>query len=66
MVGCSIRANQQVESLSSQCRLLTEQKERLQAQLAAAEDKLHKQAAALTNLQIVLEQFQRGQYICSR
>ncbi|KAG8278202.1 Golgi organization [Homalodisca vitripennis] len=57
--SASIRANQQVESLGSQVRLLSEQKEKLSTQLAVAEDKLHKQGAALTNLQIVLEQFQR-------
>lgn len=57
--SASIRANQQVESLSKQIRTLTEQKDKLTAQVATAEDKLHKQAAALTNLQIVLEQFQR-------
>ncbi|XP_054283479.1 thyroid receptor-interacting protein 11-like [Macrosteles quadrilineatus] len=57
--SASIRANQQVESLAGQVRQLSEQKEKLSAQLATAEDKLHKQQAALTNLQIVLEQFQR-------
>lgn len=57
--SASIRANQQVESLSQQIRTLTEHKDKLTAQVATAEDKLHKQAAALTNLQIVLEQFQR-------
>lgn len=57
--SASIRANQQVESLSKQIKTITEQKDKLTAQVASTEDKLHKQAAALTNLQIVLEQFQR-------
>uniref|UniRef100_A0A1B6DP96 GRIP domain-containing protein n=1 Tax=Clastoptera arizonana TaxID=38151 RepID=A0A1B6DP96_9HEMI len=57
--SASIRANQQVESLGKQVRALTEQKEKMLVQVEAAEDKLLKQAAALTNLQVVLEQFQR-------
>ncbi|XP_075211905.1 uncharacterized protein LOC142319004 isoform X2 [Lycorma delicatula] len=57
--SASIRANQQVETLQAQARLMAEQRDKIQSQLSASEDRIQKQAAALTNLQIVLEQFQR-------
>lgn len=39
---------------------LSEQKEKLQEKLNSAEDLVEKHKASLTNLQIVLEQFQAG------
>uniref|UniRef100_A0A0A9XQN1 Thyroid receptor-interacting protein 11 n=1 Tax=Lygus hesperus TaxID=30085 RepID=A0A0A9XQN1_LYGHE len=57
--SANIRANQQVESLSQQVRLLTEHKEKLEGELSLAEDNYQKQSAAITNLQAVLHQFQR-------
>lgn len=56
----SIRANQQVETLHKQIQLANQQRDEYQAMLSEAEDKQMKQVAALTNLQCVLEQFQKG------
>ncbi|XP_050316065.1 thyroid receptor-interacting protein 11-like [Anthonomus grandis grandis] len=55
----SIRANQQVESLQNQLQTLTSQRDELRIKLSEAEDVHSKQAAALANLQFVLEQFQK-------
>lgn len=60
----SIRANQQVEALQNQIQMLTSQRDDLRKQLSDAEDENNKQAAALTNLNFVLQQFQRGMYEC--
>lgn len=57
---CSILANQHVESLQGQSRLIGQQRDELQSKLSAVEDREQKHAAALRNLQAVLEQFQRG------
>ncbi|XP_076675456.1 uncharacterized protein LOC143372793 isoform X2 [Andrena cerasifolii] len=55
----SIRANQQVETLQQQMALIVQQRDDIQNKLSSAEDKIFSQNASLTNLQIVLEQFQR-------
>lgn len=57
--SANIRANQQVETLQQQIALITQQRDDIQNKLSIAEDKVLSQTAALTNLQIVLEQFQR-------
>ncbi|KAG7206748.1 hypothetical protein KM043_000671 [Ampulex compressa] len=57
--SASIRANQQVETLEQQMALIVKQRDDIQSKLFATEDKVLSQTAALTNLQIVLEQFQR-------
>ncbi|XP_015431818.1 PREDICTED: thyroid receptor-interacting protein 11-like [Dufourea novaeangliae] len=57
--SASIRANQQVETLQQQMALIVQQRDDIQNKLFSAEDKILSQAASLTNLQIVLEQFQR-------
>ncbi|KAJ2939076.1 hypothetical protein O0L34_g10265 [Tuta absoluta] len=54
----SIRANQEVETLRNQIKLLEKQREEVQARLSDAEDARSRSEAALTNLQVVLEQFQ--------
>ncbi|XP_013184726.2 thyroid receptor-interacting protein 11 isoform X1 [Amyelois transitella] len=54
----SIRANQEVETLRNQIKLLEKQREDVQVKLSEAEDARSKSEAALTNLQVVLEQFQ--------
>lgn len=54
----SIRANQEVETLRNQIKLLEKQREEVQTRLSDAEDAKSKSEAALTNLQVVLEQFQ--------
>ncbi|XP_045508018.1 thyroid receptor-interacting protein 11-like [Colias croceus] len=54
----SIRANQEVETLRNQIKLLEKQREDGQARLGEAEDARSRSEAALTNLQVVLEQFQ--------
>lgn len=58
--SANIRANQQAETLQSQYNLLTQQRDELLAKLSAAEDYDNKNQAALTNLQVALEIFQRG------
>ncbi|XP_014253398.1 thyroid receptor-interacting protein 11-like isoform X1 [Cimex lectularius] len=57
--SANIRANQQVEALTKQVKLLTEHKEKMEAELSRAEDDAQKQLAAVTNLQAVLHQFQQ-------
>ncbi|XP_038217042.1 thyroid receptor-interacting protein 11-like [Zerene cesonia] len=54
----SIRANQEVETLRNQIKLLEKQREDVQSRLGEAEDARSRSEAALTNLQVVLEQFQ--------
>ncbi|XP_066256497.1 thyroid receptor-interacting protein 11-like [Euwallacea similis] len=55
----SIRANQQVESLQNQLQTIVGQREELRKKISDLEDVNGKQAAALANLQLVLEQFQK-------
>lgn len=56
----SIRANQHTETIQAQYAVLQQQKEDLSARLSEADDRESKNKAALTNLQCVLEQFQKG------
>lgn len=58
----SIRANQQVEALQSQLQAVINERDVLRNKISDAEDLNNKQVAALTNLQFVLEQFQKGMY----
>lgn len=58
--SASIRANQQAETLQAQYNLLAQKRDELLSKLSAAEDNDNKNQAALTNLQIALEIFQRG------
>lgn len=60
--SASIRANQQAETLQSQFNLLVQQRDDLLNKLSQAEDRDNKNQAALTNLQIALEIFQRGEF----
>ncbi|XP_056632154.1 thyroid receptor-interacting protein 11 [Diorhabda sublineata] len=55
----NIRANQQVESLQSQLQGVITERDSLRKQISDAEDENSKQAAALANLQFVLEQFRK-------
>ncbi|GAB1864758.1 Thyroid receptor-interacting protein 11 [Camponotus japonicus] len=57
--SANIRANQQIETLQQQIALITQQRDHIQAKLSATEDNILLQSASLTNLQIVLEQFQQ-------
>jgi len=59
--SANVRANQQVETLQQQIALITQQRDNIQAKLSATEDKILLQSASLTNLQVVLEQFQQGE-----
>lgn len=59
--SANIRANQQAETLQTQYNLLLQQRDDLLAKLSAAEDKDNKNQAALTNLQVALEIFQKGE-----
>lgn len=61
----SIRANQQVEALQNQIQVLMGQRDELRQKISDAEDENSRQAAALTNLNFVLEQFQRGLFSLS-
>ena len=60
--SANIRANQQSETLQTQYNLLIQQRDELIAKLGAAEDYDNKNQAALTNLQVALEIFQRGEF----
>ncbi|KAK4873231.1 hypothetical protein RN001_015260 [Aquatica leii] len=55
----SIRANQQVETLQTQLQLVSNQRDELRVKMSDIEDENNKHVAALTNLQFVLEQFQK-------
>ncbi|KAJ8679691.1 hypothetical protein QAD02_015478, partial [Eretmocerus hayati] len=57
--SASVRANQQIETLQQQLALVAQQRDELQNKISAAEDRLLSYTASLTNLQLVLEQFQR-------
>lgn len=57
--SANIRANQQIETLQQQIALISQQRDHIQAKLSATEDNILLQSASLTNLQIVLEQFQQ-------
>ncbi|XP_011500517.1 PREDICTED: thyroid receptor-interacting protein 11-like [Ceratosolen solmsi marchali] len=57
--SASIRANQQVETLQQQLALIVQQRDDLQNKISFADDKVLSYTASLTNLQLVLEQFQR-------
>jgi len=59
--SANIRANQQVETLQQQIALIAQQRDNIQTKLSTAEDKILLQSASLTNLQVVLEQFQQGE-----
>lgn len=58
--SASVRANQQVETLQQQLALIVQQRDDLQNKISSADDKVLSYSASLTNLQLVLEQFQRG------
>lgn len=60
--SANIRANQQAETLQTQYTLLAQQRDELLNKLSAAEDNDNKNQAALTNLQVALEIFQRGEF----
>ncbi|KAJ9580382.1 hypothetical protein L9F63_003958, partial [Diploptera punctata] len=51
--SANIRANQHVESLQGQARLIAQQRDELQQKLSASEDLIQHHTAALRNLQIV-------------
>ncbi|XP_055297343.1 uncharacterized protein LOC129565953 isoform X2 [Sitodiplosis mosellana] len=57
--SASIRANQHTETIQAQYEVLKQQKDELSARLSEAEDRESRNIAALTNLQCVLEQFQK-------
>lgn len=59
--SANIRANQQAETLQAQYNLLAQQRDELLAKLSEAEDNDNKNQAALTNLQVALEIFQKGE-----
>lgn len=59
----NIRANQQVETLQNQLQLVTVQRDDLRQKVSDHEDEIGKQSAALTNLQLVLKQFQKGMIV---
>ncbi|XP_026568962.1 thyroid receptor-interacting protein 11 isoform X1 [Pseudonaja textilis] len=55
----SHQANMQVESLQEQLNLVTAQRDETMLQLTLSQDQVKQYAISLTNLQMVLEQFQR-------
>lgn len=56
----NIRTNQHVETLQNQLQMVTNQRDELRKKMSDLEDQVSKQTAALSNLQFVLEQFQKG------
>lgn len=56
----SIRANQQNEALTQQLQSMTSQRDEFKKKVLDLEDENNIKSAALMNLQLVLEQFQRG------
>lgn len=64
--SANIRANQHAETLQSQYTLLAQQRDELLSKLGSAEDYDNKNQAALTNLQVALEIFQRGEKLFNR
>lgn len=56
----SRQASQQMESLQEQLHSLASQRDEAVMQLAAAQEQVQQYATSLDNLQMVLEQFQRG------
>lgn len=61
--SASIRANQQVETMQQQMALIMQQRDDVQRKLSSADDKAMSCTASVTNLQLVLEQFQRGKIL---
>ena len=53
----------EISELTSKVHVLTTQRDAAQQQVSAAEDTAASCQASLTNLQIVLEQFQQGQFV---
>lgn len=67
MCVCSQQASLQVESLQEQLNGAVRQRDEALIQLRAAQDQVNQYAVSLSNLQMVLEQFQQGkhaQYFC--
>ena len=58
----SQQANHQVETLQQQLRAIAEQRDNAIMQLANAQEMASQYANSLTNLQMVLEQFQHGEW----
>ena len=58
----SRQASHQLESLQEQLHSVASQRDSAVLQLATAQEQAQQYAVALNNLQMVLEQFQRGQH----
>lgn len=57
---CSQQASLQVESLQEQLNGVVRQRDEALLELSAAQDQVNQYAVSLSNLQMVLEQFQQG------
>ena len=57
----SLQASKQTESLQQQLHTLSEQRDKAVLQLASVQDQANQYSAQLSNLQMVLEQFQQGE-----
>lgn len=57
---CSQQASLQVESLQEQLNVMARQRDEALLQLHAAQEQVNQYAVSLSNLQMVLEQFQQG------
>ncbi len=57
---CSQQASLQVESLQEQLNGAVRQRDEALIQLRASQDQVNQYAVSLSNLQMVLEQFQQG------
>ena len=61
---CRSDASRQVESLQIQLHAIADQRDNALLQLANAQETIASYASSLTNLQMVLEQFQAGKFFC--
>lgn len=62
MCVCSQQASLQVESLQEQLNGAVRQRDEALIQLRASQDQVNQYAVSLSNLQMVLEQFQQGKH----
>lgn len=59
-VNCSRQASAQIENLQEQLRSIAAQRDRAVLDLASSQEQADQYQTSLNNLQLVLEQFQRG------
>ena len=61
-VNCSRQASAQIENLQEQLQSIAAQRDRAVLDLASSQEQADQYQTSLNNLQLVLEQFQRGRF----